>query len=57
MLSLRLWAILDSPGVYRKCLSGHRLLPTKARSPLGLESETEHSVLSVCLSLVAPQHL
>lgn len=45
------------PGVYRKCLSGHRLLPTKAHSPSGLESETEHSILSACLALVAPQHL
>lgn len=48
MLPLRLWATLDSSGIRRQCLSGHRLLPTKVPSPLGLETGREHSVLSAC---------
>lgn len=48
-------AVLDSPGVYRKCLGGHRLPPTKAHSPLGQELERGHSVPSDCLSPVGPQ--
>lgn len=57
MLPLRLWAILDFSGLHRKCLSGHRLLRTRERSPLGLESGRGHSILSACLSLVALQPL
>lgn len=60
MLPLRLRALLDSPEVYRKCPSGHRLLPTRDGSPLGLGLEREcrfgsactFSVLSVLMSQV-----
>lgn len=48
MLPLRLWALLDSPEVYRKCLSGHGLLPTKDVSPLGLGLEREYRFGSAC---------
>lgn len=45
-------ALVDCPGVYRKCLHGHRL-PRQKHSPLGLELGRQHSFPSACLSLMS----